>query len=98
MLSPRSSTMPPSVSSGCDMILVSTVRVPTTHASRYLQQLCKHWAHKLDVSFTPEAGHVVFARDARGTDWPDAARLDLKAVPKRWNAGSKPAIPNSLRG
>lgn len=25
----------------------STVRVPTAHAGRYLQQLCKHWAHNL---------------------------------------------------
>lgn len=32
--------------------------VPTAHASRYLQQLCKHWAHKLEVSFTSEHGTV----------------------------------------
>ena len=25
--------------------------VPTAHASRYLQQLCKHWSHKLPVEF-----------------------------------------------
>ena len=29
--------------------------VPTTHASKYLQQLCKHWQHNLAVEFTPEA-------------------------------------------
>ncbi|WP_018963969.1 DUF2218 domain-containing protein [Ancylobacter sp. FA202] len=34
--------------------------VSTSHASRYLQQLCKHWAHKLEVSFTPERGVVSF--------------------------------------
>jgi hypothetical protein len=61
------------------MSFVSSVRVPTANASRYLQQLCKHWAHKLEVSFTPEAGQVVFPHDARGADWPDAAKLDLKA-------------------
>lgn len=37
-----------------------TATVPTPNASRYLQQLCKHWAHKLAVSFTPEQGNVRF--------------------------------------
>lgn len=32
--------------------------VPTAHASRYLQQLCKHWAHKFTVEFTPERGRI----------------------------------------
>ena len=32
--------------------------VPTPNASRYLQQLCKHFAHKVDVEFTSEAGSV----------------------------------------
>lgn len=44
--------------------------VPTATASRYLQQLCKHWAHNLDVAFTPAHGTVVFPRDARGADHP----------------------------
>jgi len=34
----------------------TTAIVPTPHASRYLQQLCKHWAHKFTVEFTPESG------------------------------------------
>ncbi|MBV2143827.1 DUF2218 domain-containing protein [Falsochrobactrum sp. TDYN1] len=36
----------------------STAIVPTAHASRYLQQLCKHWAHKFTTEFTPEHGHI----------------------------------------
>lgn len=32
--------------------------VPTASASRYLQQLCKHWAHKFDVTFDAAKGHV----------------------------------------
>ncbi len=48
----------------------ATAQVPTTNGSRYLQQLCKHWAHNLTVDFTPERGTVVFPRDARGADWP----------------------------
>jgi hypothetical protein len=37
---------------------VAVARVPTAHASRYLQQLCKHWAHKFPVEFTPENGRI----------------------------------------
>lgn len=37
---------------------VVTARVATPNASRYLQQLCKHWSHKFAVDFTPEAGTV----------------------------------------
>ncbi len=33
--------------------------VATAHASRYLQQLCKHWAHKFAVEFTPSHGEIV---------------------------------------
>ena len=32
--------------------------VPTEHASRYLQQLCKHWSHRFSVSFDPAQGTV----------------------------------------
>jgi hypothetical protein len=47
----------------------AVAKVPTAHASRYLQQLCKHWAHNLAVEFTPERGAVRFPRDARGANW-----------------------------
>ena len=57
----------------------STARVPTDKGSRYLQQLCKHWSHNLAVEFTPEAGTVVFPRNARGADWPGDATLTLLA-------------------
>lgn len=35
-------------------------RVPTAHAARYLQQLCKHWSHKLDVVLDGSTGTVRF--------------------------------------
>ena len=38
----------------------STTRIQTQSASKYLQQLCKHWSHKLDVTFTPQDGTVIF--------------------------------------
>ena len=52
--------------------------VPTAHASRYLQQLAKHWSHKFPVEFTPEAGRIelplgVCRMSASG----EALRVDL---------------------
>lgn len=44
--------------------------VQTTRASRYLQQLCKHFGHKIPVEFTPEAGWIRF----------DFGRADLAAT------------------
>jgi hypothetical protein len=32
--------------------------VPTAHASRYLQQLCKHWSHRFAVTFDAMHGTV----------------------------------------
>jgi hypothetical protein len=32
--------------------------VPTEHASRYLQQLCKHWSHKFDVTYDTNHGTI----------------------------------------
>lgn len=39
---------------------LAIARVPTDSASKYLQQLCKHWSHKLEISFTPDHGTVRF--------------------------------------
>ena len=36
----------------------SRANVATEHASRYLQQLCKHWAHKFPVEFDPSHGVI----------------------------------------
>lgn len=32
--------------------------IQTPNASRYLQQLCKHWAHKFELSFDPHHGRI----------------------------------------
>jgi hypothetical protein len=39
----------------------SQADIPTAHASRYLQQLCKHFAHKLQVEFDPRQGVIPFS-------------------------------------
>jgi hypothetical protein len=35
--------------------------VPTESGWKYVQQLCKHWAHKLEVNLTEQKGVVKFA-------------------------------------
>lgn len=39
---------------------ISTVTITTPNASRYLQQLCKHWSHKFEVEFTSQQGRIIF--------------------------------------
>ncbi len=38
----------------------SQATIATASASRYLQQLCKHWSHKFAVEFTPQRGTIPF--------------------------------------
>ena len=61
--------------------LVATALVPTASGSRYLQQLCKHWSHKLQVEFTPEQGSVLFSEEgvARFAARDDALEVRVEA-------------------
>lgn len=52
---------------------ITEANVPTLNASKYLQQVCKHWAHNLTVNFDANRGTVIFPKDARGADWPGQA-------------------------
>jgi hypothetical protein len=52
----------------------SQATIPTASASRYLQQLCKHWSRKFAVEFTPEHGVIPFD---------DTRRCILDASPER---------------
>lgn len=38
----------------------STARITTAFASRYLQQLCKHFAHRIPVEFSKTEGRMDF--------------------------------------
>ena len=53
--------------------------VSTASGGKYLQQLCKHWAHNLAVEFTPTHGTVIIPKDARGADYPGDALITLMA-------------------
>ncbi|MEO5640885.1 MAG: DUF2218 domain-containing protein [Sphingomicrobium sp.] len=58
----------------------STALVPTASASKYLQQLCKHWSHNLAVEFTPDHGTVTFPKDGRGGSSPGDGVATLAVV------------------
>ncbi|HZH51096.1 MAG TPA: DUF2218 domain-containing protein [Microvirga sp.] len=60
---------------GFEMAL-ETARVPTANGARYLQQLCKHWSHKLDVRLSENEGVVRFP-DAAATMKADADALTV---------------------
>jgi uncharacterized protein len=64
---------------------VAQASVPTVSGSRYLQQLCKHWSHNLQVEFTAEAGTVIFPKDARGASHPADACAAFEAADEALN-------------
>ena len=49
---------------------ISIARVPTASASRYLQQLAKHWSHKMEVSYSEQEGRIAF---------PNGSVLEMRA-------------------
>jgi hypothetical protein len=53
----------------------STASVRTDHASRYLQQLCKHWSHRFTVEFDEKSGKVPFSDRANVEFSADDSRL-----------------------
>ena len=55
--------------------MIETVAyVPTAHAAKYVDQLCKHWSHKLPVDQRDDRGIIKFG-DAAATLEPDAEEL-----------------------
>jgi uncharacterized protein len=39
---------------------ITSANIPTANASKYMQQLCKHWSHKLEVDLSEQKGVVRF--------------------------------------
>lgn len=56
----------------------STADVSTTSGSKYLQQLCKHWSHKMVTEFNARQGRVDFPSGAQLFLEADEAMLRLK--------------------
>lgn len=70
--------------------------VATTSGSKYLQQLCKHWSHTLQVEFTPTRGRVVFPRDSRGADYPGDAVATFMAGDETLQVDIEATSPEQL--
>jgi hypothetical protein len=55
-------------------------RVTTENASKYLQQLCKHFQHKLPATFDPAAGAITFPMgEVKLAAEPEALALALES-------------------
>ncbi|MES2291285.1 MAG: DUF2218 domain-containing protein [Pseudomonadota bacterium] len=80
------------------MAVSSTAMVPTLSGSKYLQQLCKHWAHNLAVDFTPERGTVTFPHDARGASWAGDGVATMIAHPDALECRIDASEPGQLDG
>ncbi len=76
----------------------ATATVPTADASRYLQQLCKHWQHNLTVEFDANHGTVTFPRDARGADHPADALVTFDAGDDALTVRIDASSPEQLEG
>ena len=72
--------------------------VPTAHGARYIQQLCKHWSHNLQVEFTPERGTIIFPRDARGANWPADGHVTLTSHASALECRIEASAPEQLEG
>jgi uncharacterized protein len=83
---------------GFDRMNSAIASVPTQNGSRYLQQLCKHWAHNLTVEFTPERGTVVFPKDARGANHPADGLVTFDAATEALNVKIDASSPEHLDG
>lgn len=59
------------------MSAVTVARVPTASASRYLQQLAKHWSHKMEVTFSEQEGTIAFPNGSHLAMRADSDTLDL---------------------
>ncbi|MDO7842956.1 DUF2218 domain-containing protein [Sphingomonas immobilis] len=80
------------------MSISATAQVPTASASKYLQQLCKHWQHNLTVLFNAEHGTVIFPKDARGADWPADALVTFDAGAEALGVRIDASVEEQLEG
>lgn len=59
---------------------ISSSITATPNASRYLQQLCRHWAHKFSVSFDAATGQIEFGEGRFLTLKANDAELSLRLI------------------
>lgn len=75
----------------------ATASFATPNGSRYLQQMCKHFAHKIETSFTPEQGLCRFGFcEARMTADADGLAITVVGDTAEGVARGKDVIWNHL--
>lgn len=57
--------------------LVSAARVPTKNGGRYVEQLCRHWEHKLEVQRTERDASITLPSGSLVTLSADEDALDI---------------------
>jgi hypothetical protein len=72
--------------------------VATPKASRYLQQLCKHWAHNLTVDFDAVQGRVIFPKSGRGGEWAGDGIFTMTAMHDALTCRIEASAPAQLEG
>ena len=100
-LNPMEMILMPDLPTDISTTNAATARVQTTSASRYLQQLCKHMAHHLDVAFTPEHGTIRFPAEGRAGSFPGEALVTFDAEPEALAIhieASAPAQTEAMKG
>lgn len=71
--------------------------VPTPKASRYMQQLAKHWAHKMAVEYDAERAMVPFPTAALTMEaGPESLALTLTPTGEEDIAGLKHVVEKHL--
>jgi uncharacterized protein len=71
------------------MMFQSSGSYATPHGSRYLQQLCKHFAHKTEVSFDATSGQVALRSG------PAILRADAQGLTVTVSAPDAEALPGA---
>jgi hypothetical protein len=60
---------------------IAMASVPTINAAKYMQQLCKHWGHKLEVDLSEQRGAVKFpAAVATFEPSPEALQVTIEGA------------------
>jgi len=79
-------------------MLVTEAKVPTAHASRYLQQLSKHWSHKFAVTFDEKQSTIPFSEDRKAelSAAPDHLQIRLSVADEEARDRMKTVIEDHL--
>jgi len=57
---------------------IAKASVPTANAAKYIQQLCKHWSHRLEVDLSDRKGVVKFPAAIVKLDAGDALLVTIE--------------------